>query len=276
MRYLRILRNEKRPLRFLASRLLWRTGLCRFFVIRRPDFRLRFAPSGLSAKYWMDPEARDDDHAFLRAHLRPGDTYVDVGANIGALAMHASALVGDTGRVVAVEAHPRTAGFLRANVELNRRSNVTVLNFAVGERNGTLRFTDVKSDEKNGVVESGGMEVQVRTLDDLLGGTPGPIRLLKLDVEGYELNVLRGGGAVLARTECVFFEVSRRCELYGYGAEDVVAALDAAGFTVLWPDGSAIERPFAASPRAENLVAVRDVQGYRARTAAPRASASAA
>jgi FkbM family methyltransferase len=264
MRYLRILRNEKRPLRFLASRILWHTGLCRFFVIRRPEFRLRFNPSVLSARYWMDPQAREDDHVFLRAHLRPGDTYVDVGANIGALAMHAAALVGDSGQVVAIEAHPRTAGFLRDNAELNGRRNVTVLNFAVGDQAGTLHFTDIWSDEKNGVAEGGGLEVPVRTLDELLGGTPGRIHLLKLDVEGYELNVLRGGGAALARTECVYLEVSRRCELYGYGAEDVVAALEAAGFTVLWPDGTAIERPFAAGPRAENLVAVRDVARYLA------------
>jgi FkbM family methyltransferase len=267
MRYLQILRNEKRPIRFLASRVLWRTGLCRFFVIRRGEFRLRFAPSGLSARYWMDPDARQDDHAFLRAWLRPGDTYVDVGANIGALALHAAALVGDSGHVTAIEAHPRTFGFLRDNVALNRSRNVTVLNFAVGDRAGTLRFSDVKSDEKNGVAEDGGLELPVRTLDELVGGSGGAIRLLKLDVEGFELNVLRGAGAVLARTECVYFEVSQRSSLYGYASEDVVAALDAAGFSVLGLDGEPVARPFVAGRRADNLVAVRDVRDYRERTA---------
>lgn len=276
IRYLRILRNEKRPFRFLASRALWRSGLCRFFTIRRGDFRLRFAPSGLSARYWVDPHAREEDHVFLRAWLRPGDTCVDVGANIGALALHAAALVGDAGRVTAIEAHPRTFGFLRDNVALNRRRNVTLLNFAVGDRHGTLRFSDVKSDEKNGVVEAGGLELQVRTLDELLAGSPGPIRLLKLDVEGFELNVLRGAGAVLARTECVLFEVSRRSALYGYASEDVVAALDAAGFTVVDEGGEPVPRPFEAGPRAENLAAVRDVEEFRARTGARRAAAPAA
>jgi FkbM family methyltransferase len=275
MRYIRILRNEPRPFRFLLSRVLWRTGLCRLFTIDRPGFRLRFAPSGLSARYWTYPDARQDDHDFLRAYLRPGDRTLDVGANIGALALHAAALVGEAGHVTAIEAHPRTFGFLAANVTLNRSRNVTVINTAVGDRAGTVRFTDVHSDEKNGVTDEGGLELPVRTLDELLKDTPGPFRLLKLDVEGFELNVLRGATETLARTECVCFEVSRRSSLYGYTSEDVVATLEAAGLAVLDMEGNPVPRPFEASPRAENYVAVRDAAAYRAQMAGPPARAAA-
>jgi len=269
MRYLRILRNEPRPFRFLASRLLWRSGACRLITIDCGAFRLRFAPSSLSARYWMNPQARHGDHAFLASYLRPGDTYVDVGANIGALALHAAALVGPTGRVTAIEAHPRTFGFLRDNLRLNG-APVTALNFAAGEESGTLRFTNIRGDDKNGVSERGELEVAVRPLDELLAEADGSIDLLKLDVEGFELSVLRGASAVLARTECVYFEVSLLSDGYGHPAEEVVAALADHGFRVLDGAGQPVARPFVANRRAENLVAVRSLERYRERIAAAR------
>lgn len=267
MRYLRILRDQPRPFRFLASRLLWRSRACRLITIDCGAFRLRFAPSSLSARYWVEPQARQGDHAFLASYLRPGDTYVDVGANIGALALHAATLVGARGRVSAIEAHPRTFGFLRDNVRLNGAA-VTALNYAAGEESGTLRFTSMRGDDKNGVSAQGALEVPVRPLDELLAALDGPIHLLKLDVEGFELPVLRGAAAVLARTECVYFEVSLLSDGYGHPAEAVVAELAGQGFTVLDDAGEPVARPFVASRRTANLTAVRSVARFRARTAA--------
>jgi FkbM family methyltransferase len=176
--------------------------------------------------------------------------------------------------VTAIEAHPRTFGFLQANARLNPGLRLSALNFAAGESEGTLRFTNLRGDDQNGVSDQGEVEVAVRRLDQLLAGQE-PIELLKLDVEGFELSVLRGAPEVLRRTRCVYFEVSQRSQDYGHPAEEVLRVLDASGFTLLWPQGGAVERPFVAGRRATNLVAVRDAARYRERMGLAQAAAPA-
>ena len=68
-----------RPVRNLAGRLLWQTGLCRRFTIRKDGYVLRFFPSSVSCAYWIDPDARADDERVVTRLLDPGGTYVDVG-----------------------------------------------------------------------------------------------------------------------------------------------------------------------------------------------------
>ena len=128
----RRLRREPRPLRFLASRALWRSGASRLLTFEAHGARLRFFPSALSASLWLDPMQRADDVDVVRGLLRPGDTCIDVGANIGLLSLVASAAVGTTGRVIAIEPHPRVFGYLTANLELNDATNVHAINRAVG------------------------------------------------------------------------------------------------------------------------------------------------
>jgi precorrin-6B methylase 2 len=68
---------------------------------------------------------------WVSRHLAPGDTFIDVGANIGYYSLLASPLVGKTGTVVAIEASPRTFDDLLFNLELNNVSNVRPVNVAV-------------------------------------------------------------------------------------------------------------------------------------------------
>jgi len=71
--------------------------------------------------------------AFLRSVLEPGDTFADVGAHIGIYSLVASQLVGDTGRVLAVEAAPDTARQLTHHIEVNHARNVTVRQLGVSD-----------------------------------------------------------------------------------------------------------------------------------------------
>ncbi|HHM06439.1 MAG TPA: FkbM family methyltransferase, partial [Gammaproteobacteria bacterium] len=267
---LRTVRAQRRPLRFLASRLLWRTGLCRRLVIDMGAYRLRFFPTALSAAYWIDPAERAADEAFITQALQAGDTLVDVGANIGALALAGAARVGVAGRVYAIEAHPRVFAYLQDNITLNGFSQMRVLHSAVGAMPGELAFSDQRSDDQNRVEEGGAIKVPVATLDALLRDHAGPIALLKIDVEGFERFVLQGARELLARTQCVFFESwDEHFHRYGYTTADLVADLRAQGFTLFRFAGDSFQAlpPRYCSAYCENLVAARDVDALSQRLA---------
>src|SRR5262245_50877542 len=118
--YYRLLRKHRYPSRFLIAKLLMLTGACRLLTIQQRGYRLRFNKSNVAMYRWIDPTENDADLAFFRACLKPGDLVVDVGANIGETVLTESLAVGNSGRVIAFEPHPRTFKFLRQNLELNQ------------------------------------------------------------------------------------------------------------------------------------------------------------
>ena len=124
-----------------------------------------------------------------------GDVVFDIGAGVGGEVRLLSRLVGPTGRVVSVEAHPRTYGFLRRTIELNRLSNVTSLPVALAGVSGTVYLdNDSENHIANGLVgrEAGGMAVPGCTLAELMDRVGvDRIDLLKMNIEGAELAVLR-------------------------------------------------------------------------------------
>jgi FkbM family methyltransferase len=251
--------EEPSPLKFLASRLLWRLGISSRFTVRRNGYRIRFHPSAISAWLWTYPSALHTEEEFVASYLKPGDIYVDVGANIGQLALRAASVVGPEGHVVAIEAHPRTHAFLLDNVDLNGFENVTTILRAAGETEGFLTFSDYVSDDQNHVVVSGtGVSVPVQRVDDMV--VSGPVALLKVDVEGFELSVLKGAPNVLARTRAVLFESwDDLASRFGSSAADVIDLLRESGFSMHRLVGSRLEfiPAKAGSPRCENLVALR-------------------
>lgn len=253
------LRSTPHPWRLLLSRALWRSGLSRRLVVARTGYRVRFHPSAASAEAWIAPHQVVEEEEFVASQLRAGDTFVDVGANVGLLSLRAASVVGPTGRVIAIEAHPRTAGFLADNVRLNGFAHVQVVHRAVGESAGTLRFTDFVSDDQNHVrLDGSGVAVPVQPLDELVPA--GPIALLKVDVEGFELAVFRGAEGVLGRTRAVLFESwDRHAARYGHTGAEVVAHLRARGFTVHRLVRGRLEPVTGpgGSPSCENLVALR-------------------
>jgi FkbM family methyltransferase len=145
--------------------------------------------------------------AFVRRRLEPGDTFIDVGANVGYFALVAAERVGEGGRVAAVEASPRIHERLAAAIDANGlRSRVrAALCAAAGER-GTLT---VYAGPAHNVgltttVASRGLEreaqVEAAPLDEILEDDEiAGARLVKIDVEGGEPEVLAGMGAFLDR-----------------------------------------------------------------------------
>jgi len=252
------------------SRLLMRSGLSTLFFIEQDGFRLRFFPSSLSAALWIDPDDRKDDAAFFREYLRAGDTVIDAGANVGSLSLLAATIVGESGRVLAVEPHPRIFGFLRQNLALNRAANVRAENTALGEAAGELVFSDTRADDENSVQRSGpGIRVPVTTLD-LLAADLGQVALLEIDVEGFEISVLQGAAGVLSRTSCVYCEsFEQNLQKLGCSTGDLIRKLEDAGlqvFTGIKARSLRRVRPDHVSVNCEDLVAVRDSEAILGRT----------
>lgn len=136
--------------------------------------------------------------AVLAALLRQGDTMVDVGAHIGTMTIPAACAVGPRGHVVAVEPGARATELLRRSLHINSLTqHVTVHDCAAGavSGEGKLHVTAVLGEnsliphsDKSG--SHAAVPVAVRPLDDLV--PPGPVRVVKIDAEGYELEVWKG------------------------------------------------------------------------------------
>ncbi|MEZ5855400.1 MAG: FkbM family methyltransferase [Hyphomicrobiaceae bacterium] len=142
------------------------------------------------------------DMAFLLHLLRPGDLFVDVGANVGSYTVLASAVC--KARSIAIEPDPNTVRALAKNIEINALSErVTVIEAAVGAQSGSVAFTTGR-DTMNHVAGSGDhatRQVLVRTLDDILCDEA-PV-LIKMDVEGYEPEVISGARATLKKPSLI-------------------------------------------------------------------------
>jgi FkbM family methyltransferase len=144
--------------------------------------------------------------ATLREHLHPADTFVDVGCHVGYFSLLASQLVGESGQVISIEANPNTADRAQRNIAINGTRNITLVRKACGDETKELAFHCAR------MINSGGSSlaqanagrgsqavvVQAVTLDSLLVGIP-RISLMKVDVEGFELPVLRGAVQTLER-----------------------------------------------------------------------------
>lgn len=230
--YFSIIGSQKRPIRFIVSRFLRLSRLYTFLKIRRLGYVLMLHPSSLSLSLWVDENDRSGDSKTLQALIKPGDLYVDVGANIGHLAIEAALLTGPQGLVVAIEAHPTTARYLRENIEMNHLSNVYSAQCAVGEKFGWIGFSQKKSDDQNHVLnDHPEITVLMIPLDALLNDLSPTI--LKIDVEGYERNVLLGGRETLRRTKYIYFEAwDKHFEKFGYDFSVIYDLLSELGFAI--------------------------------------------
>jgi len=142
--------------------------------------------------------------AIVEALLRPGDIMVDVGANIGYFSLLAAKRVGPQGAVIAFEPMPSTCARLRENVKLNALSQVAVRTEAIYCENGMKEFNEGPADHC-GIsslrsIERTSKTIQVVTArGDSLLPPELPVAMIKIDVEGAELQALEGLEQTLQR-----------------------------------------------------------------------------
>ena len=147
---------------------------------------------------------REQSSLFLR-HIRPGQQVLDIGAAVGYYTLLAARLVGPKGSVVAFEPHPENLRYLRRHVHQNSLTNVRILNVAVADRDGTARFGGGTGSGTSRLQEEGEFEVAVRRLDGLAETHALAPQLLKIDVEGAELDVLRGSADLIRECRPTIF-----------------------------------------------------------------------
>ena len=231
----------------------------------------------------FEPETR----GFLDAFLRPGDVLLDVGANVGLYTIAAARIVGNAGQVHAFEPCSQTFSRLEENVRLNGFGNVSCHRLALSDSNAEAELALAKdgfdawnSLGKPYMGETGGHEtVRTVTLDSFVSQhrLEGRVTVIKIDVEGWEKQVLVGGEKLLAAANapamCVEF-TEEAAQLAGSSCAALYETLEGLGFK-MFTVGATPDTviPFALCDPFPNvnLLALKDPAAVLARLR-PRAS----
>jgi FkbM family methyltransferase len=221
-----------------------------------------------------------DELQFCLRYLRPGDHFADVGANVGVF----STLVGTRipgVRITAVEPFPPIRDELVSNLALNGLK-VTVEGSALSDKSGEATFEVLERDALNRLAPGGSpapvdgtgstkITVPVTTLDALLGADPPA--LIKIDVEGSELLVMKGGRQLLAATGAdspvLLFEHNGYCAHFDITPAEIRAFLAEVGYSIYLLDGQLTPWPSDQLPPTLNVIACRDIAAVRTRLDSP-------
>lgn len=136
--------------------------------------------------------------------LKKGATFLDIGANIGLMSIFTSKVVGPNGKIIAFEPNPETRKILLENIQLNNISTIEVSPYAIGSKRETGKIYDrwdsnrgsasiVPSNENTGE----GYDIEIISLKEYPFES-NKIDLIKIDVEGFELEVLKGSADILS------------------------------------------------------------------------------
>lgn len=145
-------------------------------------------------------------------------TFIDIGANLGYFTCLLSRTLSKKAHVYAFEPEPENLALLKSNIGLNRLENVKIFPIALGEKNSVARLNVYKSSNRGrhslqGKPTGRTIEVTVRPLDEILSSEKRVddlpwIDFMKIDVEGYEPQVLRGAKESIKKTKCLMLEYS--------------------------------------------------------------------
>jgi FkbM family methyltransferase len=240
-----------RPIRFWATGRVSAEGAT--FYLQPDDKYL----TQVVVKYG---EYEPTETRLIRQVLGEGDTFIDVGANVGWYSVLAAKRVGETGKVVAFEPEPSSLETLRRNVRLNGLNNVVVEGKALSNAGGTFKLFLAKANlgMHSLVLNHGGehyVEVEAVRFDDYWRGR-GPVRLIKIDTEGAEAMILDGMRETLKSQKELGLIVEFapwRWKKSGYDADRVLEGLYRLGFKASHIDESAKKVVYLGAPRVKDL-----------------------
>lgn len=187
-------------------------------------------------KCWLGAYEHKKAKTFAE-HVSSADVVFDIGANVGFYTLLAARRVGPRGEVTAFEPLPRNIDFLRQHVELNNLENVTVVQAAVAESEGTSRFSTQEGFLEGHLVDKGGMEVEMVSIDAFVNSRNARSpNVMKIDVEGAELQVLKGAYGVLASARPIIFLATHGDDVH----RDCCSFLSDFGYSLTPLDGETI------------------------------------
>lgn len=170
---------------------------------------------------------------FIQDNLLEGQNYIDVGANIGLMTLFTSNIVGKSGKIVSIEPNPETMSILVENVHQNNCQNVIFIKDAIGSEEGEAEIFPNWNINRGGASlinrsnDKTGIKVKVRTLSQILNELLIIPHMIKIDVEGFELEVLNGAVDLLVQIEkpILILEVSKERTTSGGNFEAVYSFL---------------------------------------------------
>jgi FkbM family methyltransferase len=224
---------------------------------------LMYAGAGSSG---LEPGTR----RILQAVVGPGGRAIDVGASVGLHTLALARVVGHAGRVDSFEAEPRLDPILRRTLAVNGFSQVHLHNLAIGAADGSASFDVARTIGHSSLYQLGGDEVrdrltvQVRQLDSVLDTTV-PVDVIKIDVEGAELDVISGAKRILDNSpDCAVVAECGPSHLRrtGISVEEWFAAFANHGFEpygITEPDGllHRLDLKWVAAQHSINVLFVR-------------------
>lgn len=204
-----------------------------------------------------------EDMMFLLHALQPTETFIDVGANVGAYTILASKVVHS--KSIAFEPLLNTVERLKDQIQINRVADaVDIRNIGIGNKEGFLFFTN-NNDTINKVSIAGEVEnttiVKVNTLDREL--PKDRQYFFKIDVEGFEYHVIEGASSVLSRNivSAIIIELNSSGVDFGYSNEDIHKKLLGFGFVAVSydPKERKLSKLNGFNKKGGNTIYVRDV-----------------
>lgn len=228
---------------------------------------------GMGFTFFFRRPFEENEWRFIRGFLKSGMVFFDIGANQGFYALLAAKMVGDSGRVFAFEPVPSQMEKLKRNIKINRLKNVATEQLAVGSESG---FSDMRvcldGDEamsslrepyKDASLKRKAIRVPLFSVDDYVQKINiKSIDFIKIDVEGGELDVLKGAVGAIEKIRPIFMcEIQDiRTRQWGYEASEACDFLEKYGYLWFVPDKSGFLEPVKSREeyklKKTNLVAV--------------------
>jgi FkbM family methyltransferase len=216
--------------------------------------------------------------------VRPGDTVLDIGANLGVVTMHLASLVGSAGRVHAFEPNPRMVDLLRQSLAQRAVQNVALHAVGLGAEDAELELHVPADHAGQASLRANPMRERVNvirvpvktlaTIDRLPRDVP--MRLVKIDVEGYEPEVLRGAEPLLANNppQAILFEANHCKDFRSHPTVQVLArhGYDFFALPKRWVRMSAVRVNGASQVPGHDFVAIQRGPNHDWMTRALRAA----
>jgi FkbM family methyltransferase len=208
-------------------------------------------------------ENDEPDLQVLKVLVEPGQSVADIGANIGVYTKCLSECVGPTGRVISVEPISLTFDILRSNMRKLGLSNVEAKNYAISDAEGQVKmqvpmygsgganFYEARIDAEEMNDSARTFLVPATTVDALLFTSPS-VHFIKCDVEGHELNCIRGASKTIERSKPAWLiEISSDIDDERSGSYQTYRILSESGYNAYWFDGMKL-RPRRPGTRSVN------------------------
>jgi FkbM family methyltransferase len=209
------------PLRFLPkNQKVW--------ILQGPLKGYRWIIGSGVHGYWLG-SYEVEKCKYVEQVVKPGDIFYDIGAHVGYYTLLGSKLVGPIGKVIAFEPNPRNIRYLNNHLRLNDITNVEVYEAAVSGFVGTALFEEGPSSSEGRLSDHDGFLVKTINLDEFLSANPSLVpKVIKIDVEGAEREVLSGGYNLLRRYHPILFIATHSTDIQ----EDCLSFVDDIGYKI--------------------------------------------